>query len=169
VSAESPTIDDVVRNSEETPAAETPPASEPDEVSAVAAERDEYLDALRRVQADFENFRKRVQRDKEHEFRRGLTWTVDRLLPVLDAFDAARAHHPEVLEPLDGVLAAALVAIGVERIDPVGEPFDPDSHEAVAVDDDEGGGTVVEVLRAGYRCRGQLVRPAMVRVGEPEG
>lgn len=146
------------------------------DVATVAAERDEYLDALRRLQAEFDNFRKRVRREQDEEFARAVTWAVDRLLPVLDALDAARRHHPEVAEPLAGVLDAALVTIGVVRIDPIGERFDPDSHEAVAVDEPDDGTplTVQEVLRPGYRCRGQLVRPAMVRVGpaaseEPEG
>lgn len=141
-----------------------------DELARVSAERDEYLDALRRVQAEFENFRKRSRQDRDAATDRAAAQVIDRLLPVLDAFDAARAHHPDALAPIDGVLHPALVMLGVERIDPLGEPFDPVAHEAVAINvDDEqaaAGETVVEVLRAGYRCRGQLLRPAMVRVGE---
>ena len=156
------------------PAADAAPGIEPDgaadELARVSAERNEYLDTLRRVQAEFENFRKRVRREQEGERDRAVAAVIDRLLPVLDAVDAARSHHPDALAPIDGVLHPALVALGVERIDPLGEPFDPESHEAVAVNvDDEqasDGETVVEVLRAGYRCRGHLVRPAMVRVGE---
>lgn len=158
------------------PAGEAAPADAATETGAdgdlarVSAERDEYLDTLRRVQAEFENFRKRARRDQDAVADRAAAAVVDRLLPVLDAFDAARAHHPEALGPIEGVLHPALVALGVERIEPLGEPFDPEAHEAVAinVDDEQAakGDTVVEVLRAGYRCRGRLLRPAMVRVGE---
>jgi len=153
---------------------EAEPEREVDPIEALTAERDDYLDSLRRLQAEFENFRKRVRRESEDEFKRAVVWTVDRLLPVLDALDGAKPHHPEVVEPLESVVHGALVAVGVERIEPTGERFDPDSHEAVAFDepDEDAELTVVEVLRAGYRCRGQLVRPALVRVGragEPEG
>jgi molecular chaperone GrpE len=149
-------------------------AAEVDPIAALTAERDDYLDSLRRLQAEFENFRKRVRRESDDEFKRAVVWTVDRLLPVLDALDGAKRHHPEVVDPLEAVVHGALVAIGVERIEPIGEHFDPDSHEAVAFDepDQDSDLTVIEVLRAGYRCRGQLVRPALVRVGraeEPEG
>jgi len=171
-----PTVDEAVEVNDVERAAAEPPADGPsslaprgtEQVAALAAERDGYLDALQRVQADFENFRKRARREQEAEFSRAVAWTVDRLLPVLDAFDAARAHHPEALAAIDGVLHSALVTLGVDRIEPLGETFDADSHDAVAVDepeDDIAAATVVEVFRAGYRCRGQLIRPAMVRVG----
>lgn len=171
------TVDDEPVVAEEVPATEPSPAhSAEDPLAMVTAERDDYLDSLRRLQAEFENFRKRVRRESDEEFKRAVAWTVDRLLPVLDAFDGAKRHHPEVLEPLQSVLDGALVAVGVDRIEPLGEPFDPDSHEAVAFDEPDQVDelTIVEVLRAGYRCRGQLVRPAMVRVGrspatEPDG
>jgi molecular chaperone GrpE len=158
------------------PAGATPPAAgaqstiEDGHLARVTAERDEYLETLQRVQAEFENYRKRVLREQEAERARAVAGAIDTLLPVFDAFDGARSHHPDLLEPVDGVLHPALVALGVERIEPLGEPFDPEAHEAVAINvDDErahGGDTVIEVLRAGYRCRGRLLRPAMVRVGE---
>jgi molecular chaperone GrpE len=140
-----------------------------DPTAALTAERDEYLDSLRRLQAEFENFRKRVRRESEDEFKRAVAWTVDRLLPVLDALDGAKRHHPDVVEPLESVVAGALLALGVDRLEPLGEPFDPESHDAVAFDEPDQAEdlTIVEVLRPGYRCRGQLVRPAMVRVGRP--
>ena len=97
---------------------------------------------------------------------------IDRLLPVLDAIDGARAHHPDAIEPVDTVLHPALVALGVERIEPTAEPFDPEAHDAVAANDEEVADAelvVTAVLRPGYRCRGRLLRPAMVRVGRAEG
>ena len=154
------------------PAGDTPPATGAaggDELSQVTAERDEYLDTLRRLQAEFENFRRRARREQDAAVDRATSVVIEKLLPVLDAFDAARVHQPDALGPIDGVLYPALAALGVERVDPLGEPFDPEAHEAVAVNvDDEKtvGDTVVEVLRVGYRCRGHLLRPATVRVGE---
>lgn len=140
-------------------------------VDRLVAERDEYLDTLQRVQAELENFRKRTQRDQDAVAVKAAAKVIDTLLPVLDAIDAARTHDPDALAPIDAVLHPALVTLGVVRIDPVEEDFDPQSHEAVAVDDPDGDGAlvVVEVLRPGYRCRDQLLRPAMVRVGSTEG
>lgn len=153
----------------EAAAEDTPEADDP---ARLAAERDEYLEALQRVQAEFENYRKRALRERDAADDRAVAAVIDRLLPVFDAIDAARDHHPDALAPINSVLHPALISLGVERIDPLGEPFDPEAHEAVAVDiDDEqtaGGDAVIEVLRSGYRCRGRLLRPAMVRVGEEQ-
>jgi molecular chaperone GrpE len=140
-------------------------------------ERDEYLDALRRLQADFENYRKRVERQFEELAARGVTALVNRLLPVLDALDLAEAHLLAE-EPHDGALAAETKALvqarallldtlekeGLERAGTAGEPFDPTVHDAVAHAEGEHGPVVDEVLRAGYRWRGQVLRPAMVKV-----
>lgn len=141
------------------------------------AERDEYLDALQRLKAEFDNFRKRARRDQEVAAQQAATAVLDRLLPVLDAFDAARASHPDALTPIDGVLHPALVSLGVTRIEPLGDPFDPAVAEAVVSEPGaEPGGppaqdtappVVVEVLRAGYRYGTHLLRPAMVRVVRP--
>lgn len=139
-------------------------ANNDDDAATLRAERDDYLDTLRRVQAEFDNFRKRIRRDQEGEFGRAVAAVLERLVPVLDAFDAAREHHPEALGPLDGAVQSALAALGVERIDPAGEAFDPTCHDAVGGGDAGGGVQVEEVLRPGYRYRGRLLRPAMVRV-----
>ncbi|HXW38436.1 MAG TPA: nucleotide exchange factor GrpE [Acidimicrobiales bacterium] len=143
----------------------------------VERERDEYLDALRRLQADFENYRKRVDRQFDELAARGQTALVTRLLPVLDALDLAE-EHLLVEEPSDATLSAETKALvqarallldtlakdGLERAGAVGEPFDPTVHDAVAHVEGEDGPVVDEVLRAGYRWRGQVLRPAMVRV-----
>ena len=142
------------------------------QLAEVIRERDELLDMLQRTQADFANYRHRALREQAAQRDQATASVVDRLLPVLDAIDGARVHHPDAIEPVDAVLHPALVAIGVERIEPRGESFDPESHEAVAANDDEVGDAepvVAEVLRSGYRCRGRLLRPAMVRVGGAEG
>ena len=144
------------------------PTEGSDDTARLVAERDEYLDTLQRLQADFENFRKRSLRERADEAVRARGDVVARLLPVLDAFDAALIHHRAAVEPLHGALRGALESLGVERLDPVGEPFDPSSHEAVVHqpgdDGDAAKPVVVEVVRPGYRLAGRLLRPAAVAV-----
>ena len=137
-------------------------------------QRDEYLDALQRLQADFENYRKRVARSSEDAATRAAGDLVAKLLPVLDAFDYAQAHfadatsaEAEALAQARGVMLDALQREGLERIDEVGAPFDPQVHDAVAHAEHEDGSTdqvVEDVLRAGYRWKGVVLRPAMVKV-----
>jgi molecular chaperone GrpE len=140
-------------------------------------ERDEYLDALRRLQADFENYRKRVERQFEDLAARGVTALLSRLLPVLDALDLAEEHllaeapgdgtlavETKALVQARGLLLDTLSKEGLERSGAVGEPFDPTVHDAVAHAEGEDGPVIDEVLRAGYRWRGQVLRPAMVKV-----
>ena len=135
----------------------------------VVAERDEYLDALRRLQADFENYRKRVQRDSDAAADRAGEKLVNRLLPVLDTFELALAHEAEPdgspMARMHDSLLTALEGEGLERVSPLGEAFDPNSAEAVMHEDGDGGEAVVsEVLRAGYIWKGRVVRAAMVKV-----
>ena len=139
-------------------------------IGTAERERDEYLDALRRLQADFENYKKRMVRQQTDVVERAGEGLVEKLLPVLDAIDLARQHNAgEGVEQIATALTDALVKEGLERIDPVGEAFDPNEHEAVMheppADDEEHDGQVVAALmRAGYRWKGRLIRPAMVSV-----
>jgi molecular chaperone GrpE len=138
-----------------------------DELSALAKERDEYLDALRRLQADFENYKKRMIKQQTENLERAHEGLVEKLLPVLDTMDLAIAHGGgEDVKQLWGALNDALTKQGLERIDPIDEPFDPTLHDAVAHEpgDDDGGPRVAEVMRAGYRWKGRVLRPAMVKV-----
>ncbi len=147
-----------------------------DPVGVLTRERDEYLLALQRTQADFENYRKRVARLQEEQSARAAADLVSKLLPVLDALDLAEAHLNETLDfTEDGKALRASRAMlmdilgreGLERVDQPGVVFDPSVHDAVAHSEGDGGegGTVVEeVLRSGYRWKGQALRPAMVRV-----
>ncbi len=152
-----------------------------DDVAGLVAERDEYLGALQRMQADFENYRKRVLRQQEDQSARAALDLVGKLLPVLDTLDLAQAHldttagegspssEALALTQSRSLLIEALAKEGLERVDAANAPFDPVVHDAVAHAPDDGGadggGQVVdEVLRAGYRWRGQVLRPAMVRV-----
>lgn len=140
-------------------------ATSPEAVS-VEAERDQYLDSLRRLQADFENYRKRVARQQADIYERANESLVTKLLPVLDTADLAVAHASgdEVVQ-LRGSLLDTLGKAGLERIAPEGEAFDPNLHDAVMHEPGEGGHQeVVEVLRAGYRWNGRVLRPAMVKV-----
>ncbi len=136
-------------------------------LEGTTAERDEYLDALRRNQADFENYRKRVAKQAGDDAARATEALVDRMLPVLDACDGAVAHGATEVEPIFATLLGTLEKEGLVRIDPAGEAFDPNVHEAVlhepAAEGDDG--TVVsDVLRPGYSWKGRVVRPAMVKV-----
>jgi len=147
-----------------------------DPMNVLSRERDEYLLALQRTQADFENYRKRIARLQEEQSARAAADLVSKLLPVLDALDLAEAHLNETLDLTEDGKAlrasrAQLMDIlsreGLERIDQAGIPFDPTIHDAVAHSEGDGSedGTVVEeVLRSGYRWKGQELRAAMVRV-----
>jgi molecular chaperone GrpE len=137
-----------------------------DEVSQLAGERDQYLDQLRRVQADFENYRKRVMKQQSEVAERATEGLVADLLPVLDACDAAAQHGDEAAAPIAKALADVLTKQGLEKVAPEGESFDPNQHDAVAHEEGEGddGPVVAEVLRPGYVWKGRVLRPAMVRV-----
>jgi len=149
-----------------------------DPLSLALNQRDEYLDSLRRLQAEFENYRKRVTKQQADQVARAALSLVDTLLPVLDTLDLATEHIGDA-ESADGraLLAVAgqlhdvLAKAGLERDDPLGETFDPNAHEAVGHLPDDGSGptgadepVVGQVMRAGYRWRGAVVRPAMVMV-----
>ncbi len=152
-------------------------AEEADPREVLARERDEYLLALQRTQADFENYRKRIARLQDEQSARAAADLVSKLLPVLDTLDLAEAHLNESLEVSeDGKALRAARAMfmdilgkeGLERVDQAEIPFDPSVHDAVARSDGEGGAggeaMVEQVLRSGYRWKGQVLRPAMVRV-----
>lgn len=135
----------------------------------LSMQRDEYLDSLRRLQADFENYRKRVQRDQDAAAAGAGERLVAKLLPVLDTFELALAHEAEPdaspLAKLHDGLLNALESEGLERLHPAGEPFDPAVAEAVVHEEGDGDGPVVsDVLRAGYSWKGRVVRAAMVKV-----
>jgi molecular chaperone GrpE len=149
---------------------------ESDPIGVLKRERDEYLLALQRTQADFENYRKRIQRMQEEQSARAASALVTKLLPVIDTLDLAQAHQTaasavsddaKALTASRSMLLDVLGKEGLERVDEAAVPFDPAVHDAVAHTDGDGDGSDVvidEVLRAGYRWRGQVLRPAMVSV-----
>jgi molecular chaperone GrpE len=134
------------------------------DVDAVLSERDQFKDLAMRVQADFENYRKRTASQHAADVDRATGRLAEALLPVLDAAEAAYVQHPDEVGPLLTVLLAELRKHGLEPLELSGQPFDPEVAEAVAHQPVEGGQAVVaEVLRSGYRWRGKTLRPAMVR------
>jgi molecular chaperone GrpE len=131
----------------------------------VLKERDEFKDIALRVQADFENYRKRAASQMGDELDRALGKLVEQLLPVLDACEAAVAHGVEGVEQVWSSLIGALQKQGLEALDLAGQPFDPALADAVMHEEGDGSEPVVlEVLRTGYRWKGRVLRAAMVKV-----
>lgn len=130
-----------------------------------------YLDDLKRVAADFDNYRKRTTREQALVLDRAAERVVRELMPVLDSFDAALATEASTdaeRQLLAGMintreqLLRALEQEGLEVIGSIGEEFDPEIHEAVGAPDGTGDLVVSEELRRGYRLKGRVLRPAMV-------
>jgi molecular chaperone GrpE len=145
------------------------------DLAQLAGERNELVDTLRRVQADFENYRKRVLREQTSLVERATERLVEDLLPVLDSFDGALGSlagtdSSEAEKVHDGVLGirSQLVSVlekaGLQRIEADGAAFDPNEHEAVLHDSGTGEPHVAETMRTGYKLKGRVLRPAMVRV-----
>jgi molecular chaperone GrpE len=143
---------------------------EVDELEALRNERDELLDTLQRLQAEFDNYRKRVARDQQSLVTRAHERLVNELLPVLDdlerALEAANAHEEAKLEEGVALVARSLAEIlrkeGVEEVATDGK-FDPHVHEALLSQPSEAEeGSVIEVLQKGYRLGDRVIRPARV-------
>ncbi len=156
------------------PVEATRPADEAprDEDANLRAEIDEVRDRYVRTLADFENFRKRADREKQDFFRHALADAFRDLLPVLDNFDRALEHAEEGDEFHRGAaliykqLFDMLQKYGLRTIDEAGGRFDPNIHEAVIRDEDPDvpAGTVVQILQKGYFLHDRLLRPALVKV-----
>ena len=132
---------------------------------AIAKERDEYLDLARRVQADFENYKRRVDQQRSEQRERAAEDLARELLPVLDAGEAASAQGLTDAEQLHTHLLGTLEKRGLTRVADAGVEFDPNQHEAVIHEEgEEAAPVVVEVLRTGYLWNERVLRPAMVKV-----
>ncbi|SVA02508.1 uncharacterized protein METZ01_LOCUS55362, partial [marine metagenome] len=128
---------------------------------------DQYLADLQRVSAEFANFRKQANRRNAEATTRALADLAGRLLPILDACDAAISQGADDVVAIRKAVLDALEPVGLEVLDPNGDPFDPTLHEAVAhepADKADDAPEVVEVVRRGYVWAGRVIRPAMVRV-----
>ena len=151
---------------------EAAPAS--DQVARLQAEKEDLTQTLIRRQADFENYRKRVERDRQEEHRRGVGRLIEDLLPVLDALDRALKAYsgPQFEEYRKGLELVyrqtwdVLSRHGLERIPAEGKPFDPHFHQAIeqVETSEHPDDTVVEVVQDGFLYHGRVLRPSAVRV-----
>lgn len=141
------------------------------------AEAGTYLDDLRRVAADFDNFRKRAVRDQQTIVDRAAERVLSAMLPVLDSFDAALAidatteTEQQLLRGMRSThvqLMDVLAKEGLEPIPTIGEPFDPEVHEAVMTSGGDGRLIVAQELRRGYRLRGRVLRAALVALEQSD-
>ena len=147
------------------------------DLARARAEAESYLDDLRRLQADFDNYRKRTLREQTARAASASQALVARLLPVLDNFELAVSAAEQSrdfdrmlkgVEMVFGELREVLESEGLVRIEAEGKPFDPERHEAVIAveEEDTEPGMVVDIVRAGYELRGKVLRPAMVKVAK---
>ena len=149
-------------------------AGDGEDLEAVRAQAQEYLTHLQRLQAEFDNYRKRVLKEQTRAVEQAAEPVMHRLLEVMDDFELAllaAEQQPDFERFLKGVelvyakLADALRAEGLERMVAEGAPFDPELHEALLqTGDGDGEPVVADVLRPGYTLKGRVIRPAGVRV-----
>ena len=156
------------------------PSEEPDPSAAAAesarlvSELDDLRQTLLRRQADFENYRKRIEKERADDHKRATGRVVEGLIPIIDGFEHALAAHRESeyenyrkgFELIYKQLLDNVARLGVERLDPTGKPFDPHLHQAMdrTETEDHEDGTVLQTFQPGYLFHGRVLRPAMVRV-----
>ena len=135
------------------------------DLAALQTERDSFKDIALRLQADFDNYRKRVAAQQSDEVQRATGKIAEALLPVLDACEAAFLQHPAEIEPIFNSLLGQLRKLGLEAMNLHEQPFDPALAEAVMHEEGDGSTPIVsEVLRSGYTWNGRVLRAAMVKV-----
>lgn len=150
---------------------------EVDELTLVKQQLEEEQDRLVRLRADFENYKRRVQKDKEADYKYRAQSLLNDLLPVLDNLEralAVEATTEEAISLTKGVdmvyrsLVAAVEKEGLESVESEGKPFDPNLHHAVMQEKDEtqDSGIVLQELQKGYKLKDRILRPAMVKVNE---
>lgn len=144
------------------------------ETAKLAADLDDLRQTLLRRQADFENYKKRMEKERGEDTKRTTARLVESIIPIVDGFEQALAAHREKeyenyqkgFELIYRQLMDNLAKLGVEREDPTGKPFDPHLHQAMdrLETADHEDGTIVQVFQPGYVFHGRVLRPAMVRV-----
>ena len=149
-------------------------AKETAEMAKLTADLEELRQSMLRNQADFANYRKRIEKERSEDSKRATARVIEGLIPVIDGFEHALAAHREAeyenyrkgFELIYKQLLDNITKLGVERVDPVGKPFDPHLHQAMDRTEttEEKDGTILQVFQAGYVFHGRVLRPAMVRV-----
>jgi molecular chaperone GrpE len=144
------------------------------EMAKLTADLEELRQTLLRRQADFDNYRKRIEKERFDDTKRATARVIESLIPVIDGFEHALAAHREAeyenyrkgFELIYKQLLDNLNRLGVERIDPVGKSFDPHLHQAMDRTEtaEHADGTILQVFQPGYVFHGRVLRPAMVRV-----
>jgi len=148
-------------------------------MAKLTADLEELRQTLLRRQADFENYRKRVEKERFDDSKRATARVIESLIPIIDGFEHALAAHREAeyenyrkgFELIYKQLLDNLAKLGAERVDPIGKPFDPHLHQAVdrAETAEHEDGTILQVFQPGYVFHGRVLRPAMVRVAVHPG
>jgi molecular chaperone GrpE len=174
MAAERDNQDEKQRGATESDAMATENARADADVMKLTADLDDLRQTLLRRQADFDNYRKRIERERLEESKRATARVVEALIPIVDGFEHALAAHREAeyenyrkgFELIYKQMLENLAKLGVERIEPVGQQFDPHQHQAMDRTEttDKADGTVLQVFQAGYLFNGRVLRPAMVRV-----
>jgi molecular chaperone GrpE len=144
------------------------------EAAKLLGELDDLRQTLLRRQADFDNYRKRIEKERADDSKRTTARLIEGLIPVIDGFEHALAAHREKeyevyrkgFELIYKQLLDNITKLGVERMDPIGKQFDPHAHQAMdrLETTDREDGTIVHVFQPGYMFHGRVLRPAMVRV-----
>src|ERR1700720_455206 len=144
------------------------------ELAKVTADLEKLRQTLLGRQADFDNYRKRIEKERFEDSKRATARVIEGLIPVIDGFEHALAAHREAeydnyrkgFELIYKQLLESVTKLGAERIDPAGKPFDPHLHQAVdrAETTEHDDGTILHVFQPGYLFHGRVLRPAMVRV-----
>ena len=156
---------------EEDPANEQELLEEKEEAEEAPEQPEDYLALAQRIQADFENYRKRAAREAAAAGERARSGLIRELLPIVDNLERALAsaeegeqHLAEGVRLVHSELIAVLERNGIEQFDPSGDKFDPSEHEALSVRSEGEPGLVVDVVEKGYRSNGTILRPARVVV-----
>jgi molecular chaperone GrpE len=150
------------------------------EIAKLANDLNDLRQTLMRRQADFENYRKRIEKERSEDSRRATARVVESLIPIIDGFEHALAAHREAAEYANyrkgfeliyKQLVDNITRLGVERLDPLGKQFDPHLHQAMdrfeTLEHEDG--EVLQVYQPGYMFHGRVLRPAMVRVAVHPG
>jgi molecular chaperone GrpE len=163
-----------IDQSTEAKAVEADAAKADAEMAKLTADLEELRQSMLRSQADFANYRKRIEKERFEDAKRATARVIEGLIPVIDGFEHALAAHREAeyenyrkgFELIYKQLLDNVTRLGAERIDPVGKPFDPHLHQAVDREEtsEHKDGTILQVFQPGYVFHGRVLRPAMVRV-----